>query len=195
MKRSPIPRRRGRKAEREQPALDAFRDALRDRMWCEAADLIDTDTDLPVCGRYGRHDGAHAHHMWPEDRDRGVHDPNRGKWLCTVSHRWTHHWPEKAGVIGLLRAALGYDIGMSRKRSAVIEIDALAEAVALERQLRDLRVTEDSVLKSRRHAWLRANRQGKTYQQIELACQVSDGLLCKELRRARREEQSEGAAA
>lgn len=77
--------------------------------------------------------------------------------------------------------------------SKSVEIDALAEAVALEAQLRDHRATEEIILKRRRHAWLRANRQGRTYLQIEAACGVSDGLLCKELRRARKEEETEAA--
>lgn len=39
----------------------------------------------------------------------------------------------------------------------------------------------------RRRLWLEANRQGATYSQIRHACGVSDGLVCKEMRAARRE--------
>lgn len=107
--RGPGPRRRtplratGSKADRERADLQLFRDVLRDRVWCDAIGIIDADTKLPVCGTFGRHVGEHAHHVWPEDRDCGVHDPGRGKWLCAAAHRWTHANPAKAAVARLLR--------------------------------------------------------------------------------------------
>lgn len=99
------PNPRGAKAEREQPALDAFRDALeqRSRGWCEAADVRDPETGNPICGILYRHTGTDAHHLFPEDRDRGVHDPARGKFICRWSHLWSHDFPAAAKKVGLLR--------------------------------------------------------------------------------------------
>ncbi|HET7734341.1 MAG TPA: hypothetical protein VFK52_00080, partial [Nocardioidaceae bacterium] len=92
MKRSaPLKRRKplrqvGRKAQREQAAVDAFRLELRLRshMFCEAS--------TPACLPF-RHEGHHAHHCCPADRDRGVHDPERGLWLCFPAHAFVHREP------------------------------------------------------------------------------------------------------
>lgn len=46
----------------------------------------------PACPP-GRHDGHHAHHCAPSDRDRGVHDPARGLWLCFPAHAFVHREP------------------------------------------------------------------------------------------------------
>lgn len=49
------------------------------------------------------HPGAHCHHVWPEDHDRGVHDPERGLYLCAGAHRWVHLNPADAAILRLLR--------------------------------------------------------------------------------------------
>lgn len=76
----------GAKARREAPSLAAFRAALEARSggWCEAR--------TPACPP-GMHPGHHAHHCAPSDRDRGVHDPARGLWLCFPAHAFVHREP------------------------------------------------------------------------------------------------------
>lgn len=122
MKRSPLPRRktpiarsttpiartgrpnpRGAKAEREQPALDAFRDALdaRSRGWCQCFEVRGED-GTPICGTIFRHTGTDPHHIHPSDRDRGVHDPDRGLFICRTAHRAIHDNVEWAYAHGLL---------------------------------------------------------------------------------------------
>lgn len=100
MKRTPLKRKtglkaRGRKYQRELGALDVARQILRDRNngRCEV--------QSPGCP-HGWHLGAHAHHRYPSDRDRGVHDPDRMLWLCPGSHRWTHENPALAREKGWL---------------------------------------------------------------------------------------------
>lgn len=100
LKRSRLSRKPGRKAQREAPALAIFRDAVASRYWCEAGGLL--ADGVPVCSS-AAHRGVEAHHVWPEDRDRGVHDPERGLWLCARAHRWAHDHPKLASVAGLLR--------------------------------------------------------------------------------------------
>ena len=108
MKRTPL-RRVGAKTHRERPALDAAREIVRARVYCQAGGLSDLE-GLPVCGpRFGLpylwnvHPGDHAHHVWPEDRDRGVHDPDRMLYLCPTAHGWTHDHPLAAKALGLMR--------------------------------------------------------------------------------------------
>ena len=104
MKRTPL-RRVGAKARRERPALTAAREIVRARFYCEAAQLRDRVTGEPVCGGpfHREHRGVWAHHMWPEDRDRGQHDPERMLYLCHHAHRWTHDHPALASQLGLMR--------------------------------------------------------------------------------------------
>ena len=85
----------GRKAAREAEAQAEFRAEVRRRArgLCEGA--------TPACPP-GPHDGHHAHHVFPSDRDRGVHDPERGKLLCAPGHTWTHANPAEAERRGLL---------------------------------------------------------------------------------------------
>lgn len=90
----------GAKAERERDDLDRFRDAVKLAAggYCEGRRFSSMCTGV----------GVEAHHVWPEDRDRGLHDPRRGKWLCRPCHNAVHSWPLKARRAGLLRAhALG----------------------------------------------------------------------------------------
>lgn len=90
--RKPLPA-KGAKARREQSALDAFRAALRGRHWCEG--------NTPDCPP-GRHPGTDPHHVWPSDRDRGVHNPARGLLLCRAAHDWAHDHPDQARPLRLL---------------------------------------------------------------------------------------------
>lgn len=94
----------GRKAWREGPALAQFRGVLRERSGgrCEAVSSVRPRTGQPVCSNTP-HPGDHAHHCFPEDRDAGIHDPDRGLFLCAASHEWAHSFPADAKVAGLLR--------------------------------------------------------------------------------------------
>ena len=93
--RKPLPA-RGSKARREDGDVDAFRAAVkaRSRGRCELG--------APACSDEP-HPGAHAHHRFPEDRDRGVHDPDRGWFCCPAGHAWVHAHPEAAAERGWLR--------------------------------------------------------------------------------------------
>lgn len=93
----------GRRKRREQAAESEFRAQVRMRAEgrCEAAGLA-TRVGL-VCGTKYGHQGHHAHHVWPEDRDCGVHDPERGLWLCFEAHSWVHDHPEDAKMLRLMR--------------------------------------------------------------------------------------------
>ncbi len=129
--RSRIKRRKGAKAERETPALDAFRFAVFERAhgYCEVMvdaetgkgfpfyDLITSADRRMICGQDGPHRGDNAHHVWPEDRDAGRHEPERGLWLCYTAHHWVHDHPGEllpdgrvtfgsAKAFGLLRPQL-----------------------------------------------------------------------------------------
>lgn len=120
IKRSRLKQGKGAKAERETPALDAFRFAVfeRARGYCEVMVIADEQKPFPfyevitsddrrtICGVEGPHRGDNAHHVWPEDRDRGHHRPERGLYLCWRSHRWTHDHPAEAQRLGLLRPDL-----------------------------------------------------------------------------------------
>lgn len=92
----------GRRAKRDRGAIDRCRRAVLQRSGgrCEATGIID-----PICG-YAPHSGVAMHHMWPEDRDRGRHEPERCRWLCDASHAWVHAHPNKAKELGLLRPDL-----------------------------------------------------------------------------------------
>lgn len=129
--RSRIKRRKGTKAGRETPALDAFRFAVFERAngYCEVMVVGNTDRPFPfydritrddrlrICGKDGPHRGDNAHHVWPEDRDEGRHEPERGLWLCFTAHNWVHAHPgellpdgtvtpDSAKALGLLRPIL-----------------------------------------------------------------------------------------
>ena len=88
-------RSRGRKAKREQPDIDAFRAAVKARAggMCE----VRTGSCPP-----GPHVGHSAHHRWPSDRDRGVHDPDRGLWVCAPGHLAIHGSPSVSQLEGWL---------------------------------------------------------------------------------------------
>lgn len=94
--RKPLPK-IGRKTRRTQAAWSACRAAVIHRSggWCETAS--------PACVTSGRHPALDVHHVWPEDRDAGRHDPARCLHLCAAAHRWTHDHPMEAAALGLLR--------------------------------------------------------------------------------------------
>lgn len=90
--RRPLPK-VGAKAKREQAALDAFRASVRER----AEGLCEVGW-WPVCLRQGNQ----AHHRAPSDRDRGIHDPERGLWVCGPCHNHAHANPEVSYAKGWL---------------------------------------------------------------------------------------------
>jgi lysophospholipase L1-like esterase len=104
----------GRKARRERSDLDRARAAVKARSqgFCEAHDLIEAHSEWisdanevrrRVCATAILHAGDGAHHVFPEDRDAGVHDPARMLFLCETGHRWSHGHPTAAAALGLLR--------------------------------------------------------------------------------------------
>lgn len=104
------PLRRGYQSPRKLQAredLRRFRAALEARVWCEAAGSY--AHGRPICGTLDRHEGTDAHHLWPEDRDRGVHDPDRGLWICRTAHQWAHANPAMAAEMRVLRPIDGTD--------------------------------------------------------------------------------------
>lgn len=105
LKRGKRPKQIGKKALREQEARIEFARAVARNAggYCETMHLPVVVATM-ICTVPVVHAGAHAHHVWPEDRDRGVHDPNRGLWLCARAHDWSHTHPALAWEYGLLRS-------------------------------------------------------------------------------------------
>lgn len=102
------PRARGRRSERDEADRAEFARQLEDRSegWCEATErlrIVAPELALKVCTTGILHKGTDPHHLFPEDRDRGVHDPSRGLWLCRHAHDWAHDHPRLAKSYGLLR--------------------------------------------------------------------------------------------
>lgn len=60
--------------------------------------------DTLLCETAAEHAGEHAHHVWPEDRARGRHDPDRIVWICSAAHARIHANPKTARELGFLRA-------------------------------------------------------------------------------------------
>lgn len=106
LRRTPIKRSRsplakvGRKAKRERAAVDRFRRAVKAQAAGQCEGYIHE-----ICADYP-HLGSQAHHIWPEDRDAGRHEPSRGAWLCPGAHRWVHDHSNSAAHMGLLRPEL-----------------------------------------------------------------------------------------
>jgi hypothetical protein len=105
VKRSPIARRTplrsvGRRKLRSLADERAFRTAVRERAGGECQ--IRSPWGPP-----GRHEGAHAHHVAPSDRRRGVHDPARGLWTCAECHSYAHLHPAESYRRGWLVKADG----------------------------------------------------------------------------------------
>ena len=92
----------GRKAQRERAALDDFRLALSTRHGGQCEAMLFT----PIVCSLSPHAGSDAHHVFPEDRDAGRHDPDRGLYLCRLAHQWAHNNPASAKSVGLLRSPL-----------------------------------------------------------------------------------------
>lgn len=99
----------GKRVQRERADLDNARAAVkaRSRGICEAAferinEREGSEDAHFVCGTWKTHQGAHAHHVWIADRDRGVHDQDRMLWLCDASHAYAHAHPARARELRLL---------------------------------------------------------------------------------------------
>lgn len=95
-------RRVGKRQARERSSLDQARQRVRGRVWCEAWGVNVPGTLLEYVCAETLHEGSDCHHVWPSDRDRGVHDPDRMLFLCRDAHRWVHDHPRLAGELGLL---------------------------------------------------------------------------------------------
>lgn len=93
----------GRKYEQEQADLTAFRLEVEGRAGglCDARFVVKDEGGYVCAG--SKHAGEHAHHLFPEDRDCGVHDADRALWLCPEAHRWIHDNPAAAQKLDLLR--------------------------------------------------------------------------------------------
>lgn len=63
----------------------------------------------------------------------------------------------------------------------------LLDARRIQRAIDKREAELEQLRQDRREAWLRANRAGVAYPVIEELLDVSDGLLCREIARARRE--------
>lgn len=95
------PKRVGRKTKREQAAWELCKAVVLTRSggYCEA-------NIVGVCPRW-KHGGTQTHHLWPEDRDKGLHDPARCIRVCIYAHPdWIHGHPIDAKALGLLRPDL-----------------------------------------------------------------------------------------
>ena len=100
MKRSPMPQRRtplrsrGRKVEREQPALAAMKLGvhLRSGGMCEVR--------TPSC-RVGPHEGSDVHHRLMRSQG-GSHDPENGLLVCPPAHIYIHANPGESYQRGWL---------------------------------------------------------------------------------------------
>jgi hypothetical protein len=66
---------------RARPDEAAFRAALQRRShgFCEVS--------TPACPPH-RHEGHDPHHIFTSDRAKGIHDPDRGLWVCRLGHDW-----------------------------------------------------------------------------------------------------------
>lgn len=110
--RKPLPRVGRRKRDSRADEREMKRQLLeRSGGFCEAtrqlSDHFGHATAMSVCGTAILHRGVDPHHVWPEDRDRGVHDPSRALLLCRPAHDYAHANPTMAKTLGLLRAKLG----------------------------------------------------------------------------------------
>lgn len=92
------PARVGRKAKREEAAWQLCKAIVLARSggYCEA-------NIVGVCPRW-KHGGTQTHHLHPQDRDKGLHDPARCIRVCSFAHPgWIHGNPKEAKKLGLLR--------------------------------------------------------------------------------------------
>ena len=108
LRRSPLRRGPGRKAKREAAAWELCKAIVRARSGglCEGPEAArragakmwvgDRCTSYPHAARA-------IHHLWPEDRDRGRHEPDRCLHLCDEAHHFAHTRVSEAMALGLLR--------------------------------------------------------------------------------------------
>lgn len=94
LRRAPLKKvgRRGAEARR---AMDEARVCLLERSGgvCEGNDFSPHCTGV----------GTDAHHIWPSDRDRNRHEPERMAYLCRFCHMELHANPNLANKAGLLK--------------------------------------------------------------------------------------------
>lgn len=95
--RGKLPARVGRRGKRLEAAWVTCKLAVRERSggFCEA-------NIEGVCQR-GLHSADDTHHVWPEDRAAGVHDPLRCLHLCRRAHDWCDAEYTKARRAGVIR--------------------------------------------------------------------------------------------
>lgn len=75
-------------------------------------------------------------------------------------------------------------------------VDAANEVTReIERAEREHKRRVEALKKKRRREWLRANRAGRTYDQLVAASGVSDGYLCRQVQIARSETSSDALRA
>lgn len=91
------PARIGRRGKRLERAWQECKAAVRERSggFCEG-------NVAAVCPS-GQHSASDVHHVYPEDRAAGLHDPRRCLHLCRVVHDWCDREPLKAKAAGILR--------------------------------------------------------------------------------------------
>lgn len=86
----------GPKAERQKADLEAARTVLRDRARRECeADFSENCTGW----------GTDPHHIWPSDRRKELHDPERMLWVCRLCHNEIDERRVEAERAGLIRRA------------------------------------------------------------------------------------------
>ena len=107
-------RKRGKKAKAESASWLECKEAVRNRSSgaCEVFDVVSAyrpnladvvNWQREVCDGEGWHEASDVHHVWPEDRDLGRHDPDRMLGLCRHAHDWVHGHPELAKQLHLMR--------------------------------------------------------------------------------------------
>lgn len=85
----------GRKQLRERDALNGFRRVI----WERSGGMCEAHT--PACAP-GAHVGGHCHHLAPSDRDKGLHNPDRGLMVCPTGHAFIHNEPALSYEMGWL---------------------------------------------------------------------------------------------
>ena len=93
-----VPKKVGRRGKRLEASWQACRAQVISRSGgsCEGPDLPGIHPTYP-------HGASDVHHVWPEDRAAGVHDPERCLHLCRPIHAFVDDEPREAHALGLLR--------------------------------------------------------------------------------------------
>ena len=104
--RGKAPKRIGRRAKREQAALDLGRAQVLARSggFCEGP-------ALPGVHPSYRHGAVHVHHLLPRGRG-GKHDPSNLLHLCAPAHAWIDDFPKEAEKLGLLMPSRAVSSGV-----------------------------------------------------------------------------------